>query len=264
MNNLVRNSTCYLGALVLLAASAQSVAAEDSDFKLSMGVEFTSGEYGGTETIEDTYVPITGVYETGPWAFRLTVPYLSVNAPTGTVILGPDGEPAMTGVGPTMTESGLGDVIAGVTYFDLYSNRDLGLALDLTGKVKFGTADEDKGLGTGETDYSVQADLYKFFDEFTALGSVGYKFRGDPPQLELENAWFASIGGVYRFSSQTRGGLVFDYRESSFVVGDSVQELTAFVSRKLSNDWRIQGYVLTGFSDASPDWGAGVVFKVSL
>ena len=32
------------------------------------------------------------------------------------------------------------------------------LLIDLTGKVKFGTADENKGLGTGENDYAVQAD----------------------------------------------------------------------------------------------------------
>ncbi len=42
------------------------------------------------------------------------------------------------------------------------------------------------------------------------------------------------------------------------------QELTAFVSRRITDDWRLQLYALTGFTDSSPDWGGGIQIKRAL
>lgn len=240
-----------------------AIAAADSDdlvFRLSTGFSYSSGDYGGTVDIEDVYIPVTGSVDYGRFGFRLTVPYLSVTAPAGTIVTGPGGQP-VPGSGASTTESGLGDIVGSVTMYDVINNRDLGIALDITGKIKFATADEDKGLGTGEHDYSVQADLYKFIDDFTLLGTVGYKVRGDPRGVDLENVFFGSVGGIYRFTQTTRGGLIFDYRESALATGDSIQELMGFVSRRMNDDWRVQVYALTGFSDSSPDFGGGVLVK---
>ncbi|HNP65261.1 MAG TPA: hypothetical protein PKH39_15095 [Woeseiaceae bacterium] len=237
------------------------VAAQDNEpeYTLSTGIDFTSGSYGGDVDIEDTYVPLTATVDYGRVAFRLTVPYLSVKAPEGT-IFDPGGEP-LPGSGALTTESGLGDIIGSVTFYDVINSTELDLAMDLTGKVKFATADEDKGLGTGESDYSVQADLYKFIDDFTLMSSVGYKFRGDPAGLDLNDVFMASLGGTYKFTQDVNGGLFFDYRESSISGSDSVQELSAFVSRRVSENWRLQVYGLTGFTDSSPDWGGGIRLK---
>lgn len=249
-----------LGCAIML----QSAAAQDNDpeFTLSTGVDFTSGTYGGDVDIEDTYVPLTATVDYARTAFRLTVPYLSVRAPEGT-IFDSGGEP-LPGSGVLTTESGLGDIIGSVTFYDVINSEELGLAMDLTGKVKFATADEDKGLGTGENDYSVQADFYKFVDDFTLLSSVGYKFRGDPTDLDFNDVFMASVGGTYKFTPDLNGGLFFDYRESSISGSDSVQELSAFVSRRVSEDWKIQVYALTGFTDSSPDWGAGLTVRRTL
>ena len=75
-----------------------------------------------------------------------------------------------------------------MTAYDVLNSERRGMALDLMGRVKFGTADADKGLGTGEQDFTVRADLYKYLEQFTLLGSVGYKFRGDPAGVDLENS----------------------------------------------------------------------------
>ena len=186
----------------------------------------------------------------------------SVRAPAGTTVTDPGGEP-VSGSGPTVTESGLGDLIAGVTMYDVIDNRDLGIAMDVSGKVKFGTADEGKGLGTGENDYTVRADVYKFFEQFTLMGSAGYKVRGDPVDVDLENVFLASAGGVYSISDRARFGLVYDYRESAFIDGDAISEVSAFSSRRLNETWQIQLYAFTGFSDSSPDWGGGVLLTMN-
>ena len=245
-----------------LALTGADAAADSNDpvFRLSTGIDYTNGDYGGTADIEDVYIPISGSLDYGRFGFRLTVPYLSVTAPAGTIITGPGGQP-VPGSGVSTTESGLGDIIGSVTMFDVVNNRELGIALDITGKIKFATADETKGLGTGEHDYSVQADAYKFFDQFTLLGTAGYKVRGDPAGVDLENVFFGSFGGIYSFTPETRGGLIYDYRESAYSTGDSIGELTGFVSRRMNDDWRLQIYALTGFSDSSPDFGGGLLVK---
>lgn len=260
MNSKKALKTIAVGILFALLGTHAVAQNDEAIFRVSTGVDYTSGDYGGDVDIEDLYIPVTGSMDYGRFGFRLTVPYLSVRAPAGTIITDPGGQP-VPGSGARTTESGLGDIIGSVTLYDVINNRDLGLAMDVTGKVKFATADENNGLGTGETDYSLQADIYKYIDDFTLLGTVGYKLRGDPIGVDLENAIFVSIGGIYRFTQETRGGLIFDYRESSFASGDSIQELTGFVSRPFSDDWRVQFYALTGFSDSSPNFGGGLSMK---
>jgi hypothetical protein len=248
-----------LGGLVLLAGVATAEQGKDPRLSISAGAEYTTGTYGGDADIEDFYVPLKASVDLKRFSFHLTVPYLSVRAPEGTVITGPGGEP-IPGTGDIVTNSGIGDVIASVTVLDVIHNRRLGFAMDLTGKIKFGTADVDKGLGTGENDFTVKADFLKFADRVTWIGSLGYKFRGQPPGASLDDALLASVGGIYKFNGDTRGGVFFDYRESS-IGADPAQELSVFLSNRISADWRLQGFVFKGFTDSGADWGAGLQVK---
>lgn len=256
-------AAAVLAAAFFLLASIGVVADEDvPNITWSSGLEYSSGTYGGDVDIEDLYLPVTLGLNFERISLDVTVPYLSVRAPGGTTTTGPGGE-TVPGSGQIVTESGLGDVIAGITIYDVMVNRDLGLALDLTGKVKFGTADVDKGLGTGEQDFTVRADLYKYLDQFTLLASVGYKFRGDPDDIDLEDVLIASIGGVFYPGEKNCVGLVLDYREAAIVDADAASELSAFLSRELSDSWSVQFYVFTGFSDSSSDWGGGFLLTAS-
>jgi hypothetical protein len=230
---------------MLLAASAAAgsgTAFADGDFRLYAGVEHTTGDYGGTEEIDDLYVPLTLIYGLPRVDLRLTVPYLEVKS---------------AGV----TEGGLGDVIAGITVYDVFRSSDGTLALGFTGKVKLGTADETAGLGSGETDFSIQADIYKALGRSGFSTGVGYKARGDTAYYDLDNAWFAYVGGLHIFSPRTFGEIYFDYREPSIVGNDPVQELSVSVTRRTNGRWRVHGYVIKGLSDTSPDWGAGLSMR---
>ena len=155
----------FLGCAAMLHGMTAVAEDSDTEISLSAGVEFTSGTYGGDDDIEDTYIPLTTTIDNGRFTFRLTVPYMSLTAPEGT-ILDPEGVP-LPGTGETVTDSGLGDITASVTMYDVIDIERLDLVMDLTGKIKFGTADVDKGFGTGENDYSVQADYNKFADHLT-------------------------------------------------------------------------------------------------
>jgi hypothetical protein len=157
------------------------------------------------------------------------------------------------------TQSGLGDVVAAATYNIYGSTGAAPLLIDLTGKVKFGTADENKGLGTGENDYSIQADLYKTINKFIMFGTLGYKVFGDPVGINLDNVFYGSLGGSYKYNQQTSAGLILDLRQKASATGAPQRELTAFVSHKIDKTWKAQGYLVHGFADGSPDWGAGAM-----
>jgi len=256
--------TARLAVLPFAAFALSSLtgvaAAEAPRFSLGVGAEYTTGDYGGEESVDEFYVPVTGAIDLERLAFRLTVPFLSVRAPEFTTISGPDGQP-IVGEGPIVTESGLGDVLASVTVFDVLSSSNGDVAMDLTGKIKFGTADEEKGLGTGEQDYSLQADVFRFFDKATLMGTAGYAFRGDPEGFNLEDTYFLSVGASYAMSAASSAGAFFDFREASVPDSDSLQELSAWVSTRLGTNGRAQLYVLAGFGDSSPDWGGGLSFS---
>lgn len=251
---LQRYTVTFLFALLTLCNT--SVAADNSTLKLSTGAEYITGDFGGTEPVEQLYIPVTTRYTTKRYSFRLTVPYIRLTAPTGTVQS--DGT-IVPGTGPIVTESGMGDVIAGITYRDAFNSEVASdVAIDFTAKVKFGTADADKGLGSGENDYTIQTELYKFLDRIMLFGIVGYKIRGDPPGVDLNDSLITFVGGNYRLTPAFRTGVDFYYQEALLSGADDQVELSAFLGYKLSNMQYLRIYLIKGFGDASPDWGVGV------
>lgn len=258
------------GAIAVLMLGAAPVAARDG-LSLSAGAEYTSGDYGGSSSIDQLYVPLTARYRSGRYGFRLTLPFLSVSAPPGTVIIdgsshamggggGTGTGTVLPGQGATSTQSGLGDIILGGTLYDALRSKALHTAVDVTGKIKFGTADYDKGLGTGENDYSLQGDAYTYLGPLTTIVEGGYRLRGSPPGLSLNDTAFGALGAAWRYSPDASIGLLYQVSQAAINGDPAPREADLFLTRKLSPRHRITGYVLTGLSDASPDWGLGISF----
>jgi hypothetical protein len=243
----------WRGVLVSLGlVAAQAVVADPADFPsigIATGVNVTSGSYGGTADIEDVDVPLVLSVDDERWAVTVRVPYLSVNTTEGN---------------QTSSESGPGDVSASITVFDVLSDWERGLALDMTGAVKFGTADPEKALGTGENDATLYLDGYKFFDRLTLLGSVGHRWRGSTPDTPLKDAFLATIGVTFRTETSALFGMAFDYRESSLEDTSDIQELRAFASLSLGDNWVLECHAFTGFTDSSADWGGGIAVATQL
>ena len=113
------------------------------------------------------------------------------------------------------------------------------------------TADEEKGLGTGETDYTAQVDVFQPVGEGHILFlTAGYRWRGSPDAYELNDGMIGSVGASFKVSDQTSAGLVFDWREAATETGDDPMQLTPFISWKAADDWGVQLYGSAGFSDA--------------
>jgi hypothetical protein len=249
--------------LGVLLSGGWAVAESTVTLRIASGFEYTTGDYGGAVDIDETYVPVTFSLNKGRFNARVTVPYLSVHGPAAALYGGLIDEqgPADREV---VSESGLGDVVASLTVFDVLTSSNLDLAVDLTGKAKFGTADSDKGLGTGENDYTLLVDVYKFTNRGALVGTLGYKFRGEPAGIDLDDTFVGSVGGLVELGDKARFGLFYDYREASLVNGDGLREVSIFGSHDLGSAWRLQYYAFTGFTDSGPDRGGGVQFGINL
>jgi hypothetical protein len=227
---------------------------QDGELRLGGGFHYSEGDYGSTIDTRITTLEATARYETGRMVYRASVPWLSVKGDTGVIpgIGQAGGAPVRSG-----SESGLGDIVLSAAY-SAYYNPATTLGMDLTGKIKLPTADETKGLGTGEPDFAFLLDLYRTFDRVTGFGGVGYHVMGDSPDLPLENAWSANLGATYRLDARDSVGALLEGRQRVAPGGSRTRELMGFWTHSLEGTWRSQLYGLIGLADGSPDWGFGL------
>jgi hypothetical protein len=249
-----------LAALLATNAIQNAYAEEIENTTLETGMDYNTGKYGGTQSTNILYVPVTGKYQNKEWTLKLTVPYLRISGPSNVI----------NGVGATgsasntiTTRSGLGDVIAAATH-NIYYGRSTGFVVNLTGKIKFGTANSTEGLGTGKNDYSLQSEIFQLAGNLTKFGILGYKVYGKPAGYTLNNIFYGSLGGSYKFNQETNGGVMLDLSEKNTPTGSSHVEAIFFASHKLKNNWKAQAYFLKGFTSSVPDWGVGASFSLPL
>ncbi len=251
-NSVLAVSAAFLLATTSLAAAQQPPPATGGGFfqrgaySLTTGVDYSTGKYGGTSSTDILYVPITG-------------PFISVTGP-GDVVRDIGKVKGKT-AGQRKTQSGLGDIVAGVTR-NVFEAANAGTLVDLTGKVKFGTADASKGLGTGENDYAAQVDLTQSVTALiTAFGSIGYRVIGVPSGIDLHNVVYGEVGGSYKISAAMRAGIILDASQSAST--SPQREVTAYLTQQFAERWKVQGYVVHGFASGSPDWGGGGTVTLS-
>lgn len=272
---------------VPMIAGAQDIQWLDSSYQwlkngqlgAGSGVSYTSGNYGTDTTTSMLSVPNFIKYENGPLLLKLTIPYIEISG-SGNVVGGgvglvnntnPNGRGKGHGnlasgggnaapVSGSNTASGLGDIIFSSTY-TAYYNQASKFGVDITGKIKFGTADRNLGLGTGENDYGGRIDIYKTIDKFTLFGGFGYTAYGSSNFIKLSNAANGNVGTSYKFNDHNSAGISFDMREKISDNSAPLRELSGYTVHKLGKNWKLQPYVLRGFTRASPDWGGGLTIS---
>lgn len=281
-------NTCSLAVLAGAGAAAVATAGSASaqTVQVGAGAEYSTGSYGGTGDTTIYEVPLTFRVRTGDWSFRIRVPFASIEGPGGVVPGGVDdnggdrsgnsGSGSSGGSGgsgsggsddpvdpATPIDPALGEVIGGVESSGLADmslsatySHDLGgdNYLDLTGRVTLPTGDKEQDLGTGETDYTMLAEIGHDFDGAGIYAFGGYKIRGGATRSD--GAQFGA-GGYFRPLEGVVAGIDAGWSESSINGLDQSADLTAYGSFTLSKDWRVSVYALTGLTDNAPDFGTG-------
>jgi len=246
-------------AAALLMTSA--IAWAETSSSLSTGFDYSTGKYGGTTSTNIFYVPVIGKFESDELFLKLTVPYISVTSEGTAVVRGVGQFKKTTTTTKATTQSGLGDVIASAGYIFYESDS---VMLDVAGNIKFGTADADKYLGTGENDYSAQLDGFYFLNKTSLFATAGYKIIGAPAGITVNNIAYGSLGFSQQTGKTTSAGVMFDAAQSSSELNPGTRELTVFVSNKISPTLKIQANLMKGFSDSSADFGGGLMLTGSL
>jgi len=234
-----------------------------ADWSLSSGVDFSTGRYGGSAATDIWYVPFTLKWEGERSTLKATVPWVRITAPSGGNIVDVDanGQPIYAGAGARTTQQGLGDVTVSYSW-SVFPQPVRGVLLDLGAKVKLATADEAKGLGSGRNDYAVQADAYLLSGALTPFATLGYRMPGDPGGITLRNQWFSSLGLGYKLSASDSAGIMWDLRQASRPTSQGSNEATLYWVHKFRPDFKLQTYLVHGFSEVSPDWGLGLMATV--
>ena len=247
-----------LVAVLALSVARMALAAEP-ERAIGTGLHYSTGTYGTSTTTQILSIPFTGRYDSDVWTFRLYVPYLEINGDASVIPgFGPSGGNGSRRrpVGQPTRASGLGDSTVSATYNVYGSGSRSGLGL--TGKLKLASGDEQEGLGTGSNDVSFAVDAWQQLERNTIFGVIGYTIFGSSPLGNAENVANLGVGASHRLASGDSIGVSLDMRQRGHPAPLPQRELTGFWTHPIGRAWRTQAYVLKGFADGSPDWGAGV------
>ena len=161
------------------------------------------------------------------------------------------------------TEDGLGDILLRASFIVL-KEQPLLPEIEPYLKIKFPTADEDRGLGTGEFDETIGVDLSKTFLERLAVYlTLAYTFIGSPPGEDFDNSFGWSIGAAY---AVTQPFSIYAFLDGSTAIApgqDNPLELRVGAEYRIIKALKLTGSVMKGLSDGSADWGisAGLALR---
>lgn len=240
-------------------SSAIHPASEGPSVELSTGLEYQQGEYGTGMRVETLSLPVGLRVATGPVQLSATLPYLRVDAPGNVVggAGGPLGLPIL--VDPTQPATrdrreGIGDLKLGAAY-TLPSSH---IGFTLTSQLKLPTASRAKGLGTGELDVGVGAELSKSFGRVTPFVGIGYTMPGDPEGFDLRDSLSARAGAAVQLGDRVRGHVAYGYARSLSPLVPDEQQISTGLNAGLSKRLSLGLYGSAGLSEGSPDLGAGL------
>lgn len=249
-----------LMVLALSAAMVAGFAAEGraASWVSTSGVSATSGDYG---TGQDTTV--TQLYETAKLEgekgeLGLMVPYLFRRG--SGVTPGESGRARNRAI--PEDADGFGDVqlLGKLFWLEETGSRP---AVDWGGRVKFPTASEEDGLGTGRFDFGVGPEVLKHFGSLMTFADLELVLRDKPDDSTLKPVRLDySIGTGYPFTEKLTGYISLDGGTPTNSGADAPLEVVLSAVCKATEAVRIGGFVLAGLTDGSPDIGGGAEVSI--
>jgi len=250
-------------ALILLGA-APALAQDEARVSLSSSVNYSVGDYGTGKDTTIVYAPFTlGVRPLDRLWLSVTVPFIyqdsqNVVITGGGVAARKESKGKLARPERSTTESGLGDVLLKASVV-LVEERDFLPEITPYAKIKFPTADVDRGLGTGEFDETLGVDLSKqIIDGLFGYLTLSYTFIGDPPGTDFRNSFGWSVGAAY---AVVRPLSLFAFLDGSTAIARGQEdpvELRLGAEFRFTKWLKLTGAVTRGLTDGAADWGASL------
>lgn len=239
----------WLAAGAVLASGQTNVTPPAATTSLGSGFDYSRGDYGFATATEVWSVPFNLRHEDGPWTLTANWSYLTIKGPATVVAGGGAARPTAS------SQSGIGDIYAGATY--TFGAIGEGVNMAATARVKLPTADEGRGLGTGAADYYGEVTFYRTIDTVTPFVLAGYRVLGDNSTYTLKDGVYFAGGAHVRMSPETVFSALLNWRQRIVAGGDNSCDAMVMVTHDATTRWQFTGYLLKGFTNASPDVGVG-------
>ncbi|MBI5468014.1 MAG: transporter [Deltaproteobacteria bacterium] len=243
-----------LTSCVFFAASFDASA--QLGWKLSASAEYETGTYGSGDRTDTWYLPVTLKRYLPEGEMSFTVPYIRQKSGPEVVNVGGTSVRTRKAAGPVATNSGLGDIILKGSYYVFKEDYKEGFDLSAVARIKLPTADEDKGLGTGEFDEGVGLEFAKQLGaDWSVFIDAYYTLIGDPKGVDLKNRFSFDAGVAARLNA-TLTASVF-YSQNSALLEDSTaqREISAALDYEAAKDIRLFGGASVGLTGTSQDYG---------
>jgi len=263
-----------------VAAEVEGPPRPSPQWRVNAMVNYSSGSYGTDSKTNIVYAPMTirRIFRDGD--VSLTIPFISISGTGAVRLVG--GVPTRTGsvsggtagtaggragrgkspgaipLSSSTTDSGLGDIILRGRYYVIEESTILPL-IALIGKIKFPTADADRGLGTGEFDEGIGVELTKSLsDRWLAYLDGGYTLIGDAPGTDFRNQWWYDVGIGYDVTDHVHMSVFYEEYRALVTSVNNARDLLALANYIVNDTVRVTGSALVGLSNGAPNYGFGV------
>ncbi len=204
------------GLALLLGAAGGARAAE---VDLALGWYQYEGEFEGVNEITLENIPLEMIINRPSGRLSIILPYTKIRG-TGQVTMTMDG-PMLIGAGgpgaPTYqtsraggSQSGLGDIILRDESYLKRGGKGKSPFVSWMFEWKIPTANDKKGLGTGERDWSLGLKYIQPLGKtFQLLGDLNYRFMGSRNELKIDDR-IRLVAGFAIVTTRARWQAVFE------------------------------------------------------
>ena len=235
-----------------------------TDWKVTTAATYETGKFGTDTTTNTLYVPVMLKRYFDRWNVSLTIPYIYQETGPGVAAIG--GQPFQirkTSGGSRVSDEGLGDLVLKGGY-DLLREEEQPFNLAVIGKIKFPTADDQEGLGTGEYDEGTGLEASKRLNaQWTVFSDIYYTFIGSPPGTDLNDETTFDIGLGYDLTADDILSVFYTEKTALLDGRPDPRDLDFNWEHKLNKTTKFFTGFSVGLSDGSPDFGVtgGMAFR---
>jgi len=256
---------------VFSAGCGTAFAADDGilspDWHLTgtLGVTNTNGSYGTPNTTNVLLGLSTISLSNDSFKFSAGLPYMRISG-RGLLVFDASGNPIVINRranGPTDVRTGWGDLNLSASY-TIPPAALADFQIRITGITKLPTAPARRRLNTGEADFGMSVDVSRSFGDWTPFVTVGYLNRGQPAGFTFYDTSSVSNGTSYVLNQNLVVVASYDYDSPDAPQVTGAHELMGSLSWIRNDRMTLTGYVTTGLSSGSPDYGIGFLVSYGL
>ena len=238
---------------------------EDVHFISTMGLSYSSGNYGTSRnTNVELALPAISL-ETGDFKFTASLPYMRI-AGRGLVVFDSVGNPIVINrntAAPPDVRTGWGDLNLSASY-TVPAAILAGFEVKVSGLTKLPTGPARRRLNTGETDFGGSIDVSRRFGIWSPFITVGYLVPGKPTVFTLYDTASVSAGSTLELSDNLVAMASYDWDSASTPLVPASHELFGSLSWVRDDKVTLSGYTTVGLSDGSPQFGVGVLVSYAV